>query len=103
MNFSPGQLFVQTSFDSESKCTHLPYMTRIYPCKAIVTVCHRETVTFCLDKVTNTPLFYSILSHKLALATFKDNKIQSTELTPECDEFIHILYGVFYSWISKNI
>jgi len=38
-----------------------------------------------------------LLSHKLTLATFEDNKIRSAELTSESDKFIHILYGVFYS------
>jgi len=44
-----------------------------------------------------------ILSHNVVLATFEDNKIQSAELTSENDKFIHILYGVFNSWIYKNI
>ena len=44
-----------------------------------------------------------LLSHKLALATFEDNKIRSAELTSESDKFIHILYGVFYSWIYLEI
>jgi len=48
-------------------------------------------------------LFGRILSHKLVLATFEDNKIQSAELNSESNKFIHILYGVFYIWVYNNL